>query len=148
MGRPRKNDGVVVAGEPMDANDMAAAEARVEGKKSALSEKDFVLPKGKIFKTDDGREIEQVGNFRPQLVVGDSQTLKRFRRIEPNFSRITQLTDKEGNPTETARWVPISNDEAVEAQKHKLLIGHDGDKAMGLLTTKGEEWLASFREDK
>ncbi len=113
----RATQSVKVAGQPMTTEDMAVVEQRIEGKRAPLHESDHPLPKGKILETADGRKITQVGNFQATPTYGDSQTLKKFARIEPDYDG----------------WIKMSNQEALSYQDLRLLIGHDGDKKLGLI---------------
>lgn len=108
-------------GQPMTSDDLKEAEERIKDKKSPLSEHDYPMPKGKTKVMDDGREITQVGNFRSGSKFGDSQTLKRFARIEPDFTG----------------WIPMSKDECLMYQQKGLLLGYDGDVQKGLLKKPG-----------
>lgn len=111
-----------VAGLPMTSEDIALAEKRVEGKRAPLHEEDFKdlendMATRKILKTADGREIAQVGSFKQTQIFGDSQTLKKFARIEPDWSD----------------WIPCTNEEALLYQDLRVMIGHDGDKRLALI---------------
>lgn len=117
---PRGIPNAKTAGQPMTSEDMALVEQRIEGKRAPLHEDDHPLPKARVMKTEDGREIKQVGNFANTLNYGDSQTLRKFARIEPSY---------EG-------WIKMSNQQALIYQDLRLLIGHDGDKKLGLIDSK------------
>lgn len=108
-------------GQPMTTEDLKEAEERIKGKKSPLSEYDYEMPKGKTKVMDDGREITQIGNFRGSSKFGDSQTLKRFARIEPDFTG----------------WIPMTIAECLLYQKKGLLVGYDADAQKGLLKKPG-----------
>lgn len=120
MARGVRGSGTVVSGQPMTAEDIQVAEKRIEGKRAPLHEDDHPLPQGRVFKTDDGRKITQVGEFNKPLNYGDSQTLKRFAPIEPDYTG----------------WIKMTNKEALLYQDLRLLIGHDGDKKLGLIETR------------
>lgn len=122
MARGVKGSGAQVAGQPMTSEDIALAEQRTEGKRAPLHEDDFKEVEQKmatrnIFKTEDGRKIAQVGEFNKPQVYGDSQTLKKFARIEPDYTG----------------WTKMTNAQALLYQDLRLLAGHDGDKKLGLL---------------
>lgn len=125
MARGVKGSGVQVAGQPMTSEDISLAQERIEGKRSPLHEDDFKEVEEKmatrnILKTEDGRRIAQVGNFNTAQVYGDSQTLKKFARIEPDYTG----------------WTKMTNAQALLYQDLRLLAGHDGDKRLGLLDIK------------
>lgn len=117
MARGVKGSGVQVAGQPMTSEDMQVVEQRIEGKRAPLHEDDHPLPKGRVLQTEDGRKITQVGNFQTIPNYGDSQTLKKFARIEPNYKG----------------WIKVTNQEAILYQELRVMIGHDGDKKLGLI---------------
>lgn len=122
MARGVKGSGVQVAGLPMNSEDIALAEKRIEGKRSPLHEDDFKelqenMATRDIMKTDDGRKISRVGNFQAPLVMGHESTLKKFARIEPNYRG----------------WIKVANEEALLYQDLRVMIGHDGDKKLGLI---------------
>ncbi len=122
MARGVKGSGVQTAGTPMTSEDILAAEARIEGKRAPLHEEDFdelteKMASRKILNTADGRQIAQVGSFKQTQVFGDSQTLKKFARIEPDWSD----------------WIPCTNEEALLYQDLRVMIGHDGDKRLALI---------------
>lgn len=120
MPRGVKGSGVNVAGQPMTSEDLVLVEQRIEGKRAPLHEEDHPLPKARILNTDDGRKIQQVGNFQSTPTYGDSQTLKKFARIEPDYTG----------------WTKMNNAQVLLYQDLRCLIGHDGDKKLGLLDTK------------
>ncbi len=120
MARGVKGSGVQTAGQPMTSEDMAIVEQRIEGKRSPLHEDDHPLPKARILATDDGRKIQQVGNFQAPLSYGDSQTLKKFARIEPDYTG----------------WIKCTNQQALLYQDLRVMIGHDGDKKLGLIDSR------------
>lgn len=99
----------------MTKEELELVEARTAGKRGAIHEEDNPMPKARVVKRPDGSEIKQVGNFQAAPVFGDSQTLKKFARIE----------------SDTSDWVRMSNDEALLYQDLRVLIGHDGDKKLG-----------------
>lgn len=122
MARGVKGSGVQTSGQPMTSEDIELAEKRVEGKRSPLHEDDFKEIEEKmatrdIMETSDGRKISRVGNFQAPLIMGHASTLKRFARIEPDYTG----------------WIKMTNNEALLYQDLKLLIGHDGDKKLGLI---------------
>ena len=122
MARGVKGSGVQVAGQPMTSEDLQQVEQRIEGKRAPLHEEDFKEIEEKmatrnVLNTADGRKISQVGNFQSAPVFGDSQTLKKFARIEPDYTG----------------WIKMSNAECLLYQDLRLLIGHDGDKKLGLI---------------
>lgn len=122
MARGVKGSAVQVAGLPMTSEDIALAEKRVEGKRSPLHEDDFKeieqdMATRDIMKTEDGRKISRVGNFQAPLVMGHESTLKKFARIEPNYRG----------------WIKVTNEEALLYQELRVMIGHDGDKKLGLI---------------
>lgn len=121
-------DKVNVAGSPMTSEDLALVEQRIEGKRAPLHEDDHPLPKVRIMETEDGRKIKQVGNFQSTPTYGDSQTLKKFARIEPSY---------EG-------WIKMNNQQALLYQDLRLLVGHDGDKKLGLIDSRK---LAKIKQD-
>lgn len=108
---------VQVEGQPMTTEDMQLVEQRIEGKRAPLHEEDHPLPKGRLLETEDGRKITQVGKFQGAPSFGDSQTLKKFSRIEPDYTG----------------WIKMGNEEVRLYQELRLLIGHDGDKKLGLI---------------
>ena len=114
---PRGIPNVKTAGEPMTAEDIQLAEQRTEGKRAPLHEDDHPVVQGKVIKTEDGRTITQVGAFNKPLNYGDSQTLKKFARIEPDYTG----------------WIKMSNEQCLLYQDLRVLIGHDGDKRLGLI---------------
>lgn len=125
MGRPKGSTNVVTAGQPMNSEDIALAEQRIAGKRAPLHEDDFKdieekMASRKVLKTDDGRQIAQVGKFNNPMNYGDSQTLKKFARIEPDYTG----------------WTKMTNAEALLYQDLRCLAGHDGDKKLGLLDIK------------
>lgn len=127
-----KKGDVQIAGKPMDAEELAAAEARMEGKRSPIHEDDFQLPKGEVIVTPDGREITKIGNFKAQPQVGDSQTLKKFARIEPDYEGWIPMTPKEA----------LMHQGVIAPEKGFVvgaLVGYDADKQLGLLATKGRK---------
>lgn len=133
MPRGIKGSGPQVAGQPMTSEDMQEVEKRIEGKRSPLHEDDFKsiensMINRNILKTADGREISRVGNFQSAPVYGDSQTLKKFARIEPDYTG----------------WIKMSNEECLLYQDLRLLIGHDGDKKLGLIDSRK---LAKIKQD-
>lgn len=122
MARGVKGSGVQVAGQPMTSEDIALAEERVKGKRSPLHEEDFKeieenMATRDIMKTEDGRKISRVGNFQAPLTIGHESTLKKFARIEPNYRG----------------WIKVTNQEAILYQNLRVMIGHDGDKKLGLI---------------
>lgn len=120
MARGVKGSGpgaIQIAGQPMTSEDLQMVEERIEGQRAPLHEDDHPLPKGNILKTADGRKITQVGNFQASPTYGDSQTLKKFARIEPDYSG----------------WVKVTNVQALLYQELRVMIGHDGDKKLGLI---------------
>lgn len=119
MGRPKGSTNVV-AGLPMTSEDLALVEQRIEGKRAPLHEEDHPIVKGKVIKTEDGREITQVGKFQSSLIHGDAQTLKKFARIEPDYTG----------------WIKMDNQETLLYQDLRVLIGHDGDKKLGLIDSR------------
>lgn len=125
---PRGIPNVKTAGQPMTTEDMQQAEQRIEGKRAPLHEEDFSLPQGRETTTPDGRKITQVGNFQAPLSYGDSQTLKKFARIEPDYRG----------------WIKCTNAEALLYQDLRVMIGHDGDKKLGLID---KEKLADIKLD-
>lgn len=127
-----KKDDVIVEGEPMTKEELAAISSRVEGKESPFVDSPVKPAKstGKYLRSD-GQEVVKIGDFRVNHVVGDSQTLKKFKRIMPNFSKPVLLTVNEEQIH--CQWVPMTNEEAVHYQKQKCLFGHDSDHNMGLL---------------
>lgn len=130
---PRGIPNAKVAGQPMNNEDIQAAEKRVEGKRAPLHEEDFKeieenMAKRNVIKTEDGRKIALVGNRMSAPIFGDSQTLKKFARIEPDWSD----------------WIPCTNDEALIYQDLRVMIGHDGDKKLGLID---ERKLAKIKQD-
>lgn len=128
MPRGIKGSGPQIAGQPMTAEDMQEVEQRIEGKRAPLHEEDHPLPKGRVIETGDGRRITQVGNLNAPLNYGDSQTLKKFARIEPDYTG----------------WIKMNNDECLLYQDLRLLIGHDGDKKLGLIDSRK---LAKIKQD-
>lgn len=131
MGRPKGSANV--AGLPMTTEDIQEAELRVAGKRAPLHEEDFKDVEDRmvtrdVMKTEDGRKISRVGNFQAPLTMGDSQTLKKFARIEPDY------TD----------WIHCTNAEALLYQDLRVMIGHDGDKKLGLID---ERKLARIKKD-
>lgn len=140
-GIPNKKDDVIVAGEPMTKEELAAATARVEGKESPFKD-DPVKPAkstGKYLRSD-GQEVTKIGDFRVNQVVGDAKTLQKFKRIMPNFSKpvIIKNIDKEDV---YAKWISMTREESLEYQGIKNgkssgkgeLLGYDADHEMGLL---------------
>lgn len=122
MARGVKGSGPQVAGLPMTSDDMAQVEQRIEGKRSPLHEDDFKDIEHKmatrdVMTTPAGQKIARVGNFQAALNYGDSQTLKKFARIEPDYTG----------------WIKMTNDQALLYQDLRVLIGHDGDKKLGLI---------------
>ncbi len=117
-----------VAGSPMTSEDLALVEQRIEGQRAPLHEDDHPLPKARILKTDDGRKIQQIGNFQSIPTYGDSQTLKKFARIKPSY---------EG-------WIKMTNAQALIYQELRLLVGHDGDEKLGLIDSRK---LATIKKD-
>ena len=122
MARGVKGSGVQTAGQPMTSEDIALAEKRIEGKRAPLHEDDFKevedkMTTRKVLETADGRRISQVGKFNTSPNFGDSQTLKRFARIEPDYTG----------------WIKCTNQEALAYQELRVMIGHDGDKRLGLI---------------
>lgn len=122
MPRGIKGSGVQVAGQPMTNEDIALAEARIKGQRAPLHEDDFkgieeTMVKRDVMKTPDGRSISRVGNFMSTPVVGDQQTLKRFARIEPDWSN----------------WTAMKPQEMMLLQDLRVLIGWDGDKQLALV---------------
>lgn len=122
---PRGIPNAKVAGSPMTIDEMQQVEQRIEGQRAPLHEDDHPLPKARLLETEDGRKIKQVGNFQAPLSYGDSQTLKKFARIEPDY------TD----------WIKMTNEQCLIYQDLRLLIGHDGDKKLGLIDPRKLEKL-------
>lgn len=155
-----KEIGVQVAGEPMTKEELTQAALRVKGKKSPFDPKVVVDSDGNkkviagtpvkaakqtgTLKRIDGSEVKQVGSFKASPQVGDSQTLKKFKRIMPNFSKpvlITRGFDEDAEQIH-AKWVPMTIDEALKYQgivnnkmqeERGILLGYDEDHGMGLL---------------
>lgn len=151
---------VKVAGEAMSTEELKQAAERVKGKKSPFDPKVIVDGEGNktviagtpvkpakqtgTLKRIDGTEVKQIGNFKPSVQVGDSQTLKKFKRIMPNFSKPVMITRGNGEDAEQihAKWVPMTPEEALTYQGIKnnkmqeergILLGYDEDHHMGLL---------------
>lgn len=123
-GRPRA---VVpqVAGVPMTQDDLAIVEKRIEGKRSPLHEDDFKDIENKmvtkdIMTTSDGRKISRVGNFQAPQIMGHESTLKKFARIEPDYTG----------------WIEMDADDVRIYQGLGVLKGHDWDKKLGLINNK------------
>lgn len=154
----------IVAGEPMNKDELAYATERVKGKKSPFDPKKkedgTVVPGTPVkpakisgtYKRSDGQEVKKVGNFIGSPEVGDGQTLKRFKRIMPNFNKPVMITRGTGEDAEQihCKWIPMSKDEAliyqgvvkkvingvlsIKIDKTKgILLGYDEDHQMGLL---------------
>lgn len=119
---------IQIAGQPMTSEDIALAEQRIEGKRAPLHEDDHPIVQGRTIKTDDGRQITQVGNFQAPKQFGDSQTLKKFARITPDYTG----------------WIKTTNTEALLYQDLRVMIGHDGDLKLGLID---ERKLAKIKQD-
>lgn len=122
MARGVKGSGVQVAGVPMTSEDIALAEKRIEGKRAPLHEEDFKeiekdMVTRDIMKTEDGRKISRVGNFQAPLTMGHESTLKKFARIEPSYKG----------------WIKVTNEQAILYQQLRVMVGHDGDKKLGLI---------------
>lgn len=133
MARGIKGSGIQVMGQPMTSEDIALAEKRIEGQRAPLHEEDFKeveekMATRRILKTEDGRNIAQVGKFNTSPNFGDSQTLKRFARIEPDYTG----------------WIKCTNQEALAYQDLRVMIGHDGDKKLGLID---ERKLNKIKQD-
>ena len=154
----------IVAGEAMTTEELAQASERVKGKKSPFDPKrkedGTVIPGTPVkpakvsgtYKRSDGQEVKKIGNFIGSPEVGDSQTLKKFKRIMPNFNKIVTITKGIGDDSEQiqAKWVPMTPQESLIYQglvreviggttitkidKSKaILLGYDEDHQMGLL---------------
>lgn len=117
---PRGIPKVQVAGAPMTSDDLALVEQRIEGKRAPLHEEDHPLPQGRVVKTEDGRKITQVGNFQATQNYGDSQTLKKFARIEPDYTG----------------WIKMTPEQVTIYQELRVLTGYDGDKKLGLMDSR------------
>ncbi len=120
MAKVRNQEESVKAGQPMTSEDMAMVEQRIAGKRAPLHEDDHPLPKVRELKTEDGRTIKQVGNFQSIPTYGDSQTLKKFARIAPDYDG----------------WIKMNAEEVELYQALKVLQGHDADVKLGLIDEK------------
>ncbi len=158
---------VIVAGEPMSKDELAYASERVKGKKSPFDPKTIIKDGKKVYvpgtpvkaaqttgtyKRSDGVDVRKVGNFIGSPEVGDSQTLKKFKRIMPNFNKPVMITRGIGEDAEQihCKWIPMSKEEALMYQgvvrevingvmnvkidrTKAILLGYDEDHQMGLL---------------
>lgn len=160
----------IVAGEPMTTEELAQATERVKGKKSPFDPKvkedgtkvpGTPVKPAKVtgtMKRTDGSEVKQIGNFKSSPEVGDSQTLKKFKRIMPNFSKPVMMTKGIGEDAEQVhcKWVPMTTEEALIYQgvvkevingvmsikidrEKAILLGYDEDHKMGLLEVSAIE---------
>lgn len=154
-------ENTIVAGEPMTKEELAVATKRVEGKKSPFDPKTVIDKEGnktvikgtpvkpaKVSGTltrVDGSKVTNVGNFKSSPEVGDSQTLKKFKRIMPNFNKPVMIMKGIGDDAEQlhCKWIPMTTKEALAYQgvlpdgridrEKAILLGYDEDHQMGLL---------------
>ena len=160
-------ENTMVAGEPMTKEELAVASKRVEGKKSPFDPKTVIDKDGNktvvkgtpvkpakisgTYKRSDGIEVKKVGNFIGAAEVGDSQTLKKFKRIMPNFNKPVMITKGIGDEAEQihCKWIPMTVKEALAYQgvlpdgridrSKAILLGYDEDHQMGLLEVSAIE---------
>ena len=107
-------------GSVMTKEEIAEAEARIEGKVSPLP-----APKGAAVETitaPDGFQRKRVGNFSKPAELGDSSTLKHFAHTEPDY--------------EADGWIEMTPEMALKYEEERRLIGYNSDRGLGLISKK------------